>query len=425
MNDFDDKMEENDEELSEETELSETEETEQTVEEDKEADIEENTEADTVGDGEDVLQEETETKVKKHRFSKKLRVLIGVDITLVSLWLIVFLTILIGKKVITNRFIDKLNYETFDGYHIDENAIKESADETVPDEDNLDEVERNLIDADSKTFFYSTEAVESNYVTNILFIGTDVRVSDSWNGNSDSMILVSINKKTKKIVMTSFMRDMYVYIPELDTSGKLNLSHAVGGSNLLCATITGNFKIKVDKYLRVDFYGMMNIVDAAGGIDMYVTDEEIPVANDYIRRMCQYTGQDPNTQYLTTGGDLHLNGMQAVAYARIRYVGNADYERTNRQRKILNAIFNNCKSMSMTQIMNFADNALPNISTNMESDEIWDIIEDAITYLGYEVVSQRVPFDDSSTPTYIDNISVLLPDYKKNVELLINGIYGE
>lgn len=412
MNDFDEKMEENDKELSEETEIGEETDTES-----------EETVAFEESEPEELISKKS--KDKKHRFSKKLRVLIGVDIAFVSLWLVVFLTIIIGKKVITNRFIDKMNYETFDGYHIDENAINETEGETVPDKDNLDEVERNLVDADSKTFFYATDAVESNYVTNILFIGTDVRVSDSWNGNSDSMILISINKKTKKIVMSSFMRDMYVYIPELDVSGKLNRAHAVGGSNLLCATITGNFKIKVDKYFRVDFYGMMNIVDAAGGIDMYVTDEEIPVANDYIRRMCQYTGQDPATQYLTSGGDLHLNGMQTVAYARIRYVGNADYERTNRQRKVLNAIFNNCKSMNMTQIMNFADNALPNVSTNMNSDEIWDIVEDALTYLGYEVVSQRVPFDDSSTPTYIDNVSVLVPDYKKNVELLINGIYGE
>ena len=106
---------------------------------------------------------------------------------------------------------------------------------------------------------------------------------------------------------------------------------------------------------------------------------------------------------------IHLNGIQAVAYARIRYVGNADYERTNRQRKIMTKLFEKFKSMNLNELTDFADKALPNVTTNMQSDEIWDMITDAFKYLGYDLVSARVPFDDTSTGTFINGMSYLLP----------------
>lgn len=158
---------------------------------------------------------------------------------------------------------------------------------------------------------------------------------------------------------------------------------------------------------------------------MELIPEELPVANQYIRDMCKYTNEDPNQYYINESGMIHLNGIQAVAYARIRYVGNADYERTNRQRKIMTKLFEKFKSMGLNELTDFADKALPNVTTNMQSDEIWDMITDAFKYLGYDLVSARVPFDDTSTGTFINGMSYLLPDYKKNVELLIDTIYGE
>lgn len=373
------------------------------------------------------FSEETEDEViygdekKPHSKFRPLIIMLIVLIVIASIAIAVFL---IGKNYIKSRFIGKINYESNNGYSIDEDAVN-GTEETVPNADNLDEVEQSLIDADAKTFFDSVDIISDNYVENILLIGTDERETGSWNGNSDSVILISINNKTKKIIMTSFMRDLYVYIPGVDKCDKLNASHAYGGSELLCATVSGNFKVHVDQYFRVDFYGLMDIIDAAGGIDMELIPEELPVANQYIYDMCGYTGEDPNNYYINQSGMVHLNGMQAVAYARIRYVGNADFERTNRQRKILNALADNCKSMSMSELTSFADKALPNITTNMDSEKIWDLVSNAFKYLNYEIVSARVPFDDTSTGTYINGVSVLLPDYKKNVELLIDTIYGE
>ncbi len=356
-------------------------------------------------------------------------------VLIIAIVLLVLLLLLVGayfalREYINERFLNKINYETTgESLTVIEN-IPTQTEETLPEQqtiDNLDEVEKGLIQADAKTFFNNGESADANYITNILLIGSDVRPGKDWNGNSDAMILVSINNVTGKVVMTSFMRDMYVYIPVIDTCSKLNAAHAYGGSELLCQTITGAFKIKVDKYIRVDFYGLMDIIDAAGGVDMLVTEEELPVLNKYITDMCREsgTGMLPDGLYLEQAGNVHLTGMQAVAYARIRYVGNSDFERTNRQRKVLGELVNNCKKMNMSQLTRLADVALPRVSTNMSRDEVWDMVNDAVKYMGYDVEMQRVPFDGTFTAEYINYQQVILPDYVQNVELMIKGIYGE
>ncbi len=377
---------------------------------------------------------ENETKEKAPKEEKKLRgakkAVIIIAIVLFTVLMLLMSAYFLLKEYINRRYLDRINYEsTAESFSINENIPTETPSEgvTISEKDNIDEVQKGLIEADAKTFFNSGESAEANYVTNILLIGSDVRPGKEWNGNSDAMILISINNKTKKIIMTSFMRDMYVYIPIVDNCGKLNSAHAYGGSELLCQTITGAFKIKIDKYVRVEFYGLMDIIDAAGGVDMYVTPEELPVLNQYITDMCKEsgTGMVPDGYYLGEAGNLHLNGMQAVAYARIRYVGNSDFERTNRQRKVLSRLIDNCKKMSFSQITRVADVAVTKVSTNMSQGEIWDIINDAMKYIGYEVVTQRVPFDGTFTSDYIDYQQVILPDYVKNVEMMLDGIYGE
>lgn len=377
---------------------------------------------------ENETSENTPKEDKKLRGAKKAVIIIA--IVLFTVLMLLMSAYFLLKEYINKRYLDRINYEsTAESFSINENIPTETPSEgvTITEKDNIDEVQKGLIEADAKTFFNSGESAEANYVTNVLLIGSDVRPGKEWNGNSDAMILISINNKTKKIVMTSFMRDMYVYIPIVDNCGKLNSAHAYGGSELLCQTITGAFKINIDKYVRVDFYGLMEIIDAAGGVDMFVTPEELPVLNQYITDMCKEsgTGMIPDGYYLGESGDLHLNGMQAVAYARIRYVGNSDFERTNRQRKVLSRLIDNCKRMSFSQITRVADVAVTKVSTNMSQSEIWDIINDAMKYIGYEVVTQRVPFDGTFTSDYIDYQQVILPDYVKNVEMMLDGIYGE
>lgn len=315
-----------------------------------------------------------------------------------------------------------------------EDATRETnlaEEETTPGEDTVDEAMAALVAADAETFYKTGKPATADYVKNILLIGIDNRGNesqDTWLGNSDSMIMVSINSKTHKIILTSFMRDMYVYIPGLDGCDKLNSAHARGGSDFLCEEISNMFKVKVDQYARVDFYNLIDIVDAAGGIDMYVSEEERSVLNMYIYYMCIEAAEpiaNPESYYLQKSGNVHLTGMQAVGYARIRYVGNADYERTERQRKVISALSDNLRSMNLVQIDAFANSVLPLVWTNMSHDDLWPYVTNALTYLGYEIVSQRVPFPDTSHSEIINGMDCLIPDYKTNAEMLIESIYGE
>ncbi len=158
------------------------------------------------------------------------------------------------------------------------------------------------------------DIAESGDVYNILLVGVDLRAGETWNGNSDSMILVSINSAKKTIYLTSFMRDLYAEIPGVGTY-KLNRAFAVGGGPLLVQTIEENYRISIDAYAWVDFYDMIDIIDLIGGIDIEVSADEVEVANSYIKEMATGIGLDASDYYLTSEGTLHLNGMQAVEYA--------------------------------------------------------------------------------------------------------------
>ena len=124
-------------------------------------------------------------------------------------------------------------------------------------------------------------------VYNILLIGSDTR--NGWYGNSDSMILASINSQTKTIYMTSFMRDLYANIPNVGIR-KLNSAYAVGGGPLLVSTIESNYRIDIDNYASVDFSSMANIIDLVGGVDLEVSTQEAGYINMYLDEQCGLQG---------------------------------------------------------------------------------------------------------------------------------------
>jgi len=192
----------------------------------------------------------------------------------------------------------------------------------------------------------NTEAsMNSSDVRNILLIGSDTRNADE-RGRTDSMILLSINSTTKEITMTSFMRDMYVNIKGIDADGndidtwsKLNAAYVYGGAELLMDTIEYNFDIAVDDYVYIDFLSFVDIVDAVGGIELDISDEEAEGMKPPMAEQNKLLGNKKGTDYLDKGGKkLHVNGNQALAYARLRYVGNADFQRTERQRTVITKI---------------------------------------------------------------------------------------
>ena len=257
----------------------------------------------------------------------------------------------------------------------------------------------------------ATEIISDDNVVNVLLIGTDSRGNDD-RGRSDSMILVSVNKKSKKVVMTSFLRDTWVQIPDIGPQ-RLNAAYAYGGPPLLVKTMQANFGIRIDKYVTINFNSFKDTIDTIGGVDIRVTDEEVPYINS----------GSPNSEKLKQGGKYTLNGEQALTYSRIRYIG-TDFGRTQRQRTVMDEIFRKTKDMSLSELSDFLEKILPNVSTNFDKGEIFWLLLKASDYLSYPRTEQSIPNLGSYKNMVIDGMMVLGIDFDKYNKQLKESIYG-
>ena len=262
---------------------------------------------------------------------------------------------------------------------------------TVPENDSIVYGDGNLLSND--------------YVLNIMLFGAD-RYGDQ--GLSDTMILLSIDNHHKKIKMTSFLRDTYVNIPGYYPH-KLNLAYALDGAGLAISTIEANYGIQIDRYATVNFSTFKKIVDILGGIELYVTDNEI----GYINAQIAYNGQ---SSYLyASEGMVTLNGQQALWYARNRggtfngiTYGGDDWDRTDRQRNFLEAVITNVKDASISELIQIVNSVGPNITTNLKKTEIQALLTKALTYLNYDIEQCHMPSDGTWSYGWNDAGSVIL-----------------
>ena len=260
-------------------------------------------------------------------------------------------------------------------------------------------------------------------VYNILLVGVDRR-DKSWNGNSDAMMLVSLNFNDKRVSVVSLMRDTYVEIPGVGYN-KLNNAYARGGGPLLTATISDMYNVDLTRYAAVDFENLIEIIDALGGIDMEWTDAEVTVANGYMVDMCDTLGIDVAPYLLPGGGEYHCMGVQAVAYARNRYVGNSDYARTERQRYVLTRILERIKEMSVAEMTSFITKVLPLVTHNLKTSDIWELVSRAPEIMEYNIVMDRIPYDGLYDVIYVNGQDMLVPNWEQTVIKLHNTIYGD
>ncbi len=267
------------------------------------------------------------------------------------------------------------------------------------------------------------EPVKQDGVYNILLIGNDSRLNGE-DGRSDAMILLSVSSKTKTITMTSFLRDMYVEIPGHD-SHRLNSAYSWGGPELLMETIEHNFDIHVDRYMLVNFEAFANLVDAVGGVDLELSNDEVKYVNGYLMEYNQLRNMDLTTDWLdqNLSGMIHLNGPQALAYSRNRYIG-TDFERTNRQRKVLNEVFKKLPAACLTNYKEVSDGLFPNLTTNLTQNECYMLSLNAWKFVKYERVQQMVPIEGSYGNETVKGMMVLSVDTKANSDFLKQTIYG-
>lgn len=246
--------------------------------------------------------------------------------------------------------------------------------------------------------------VETDNVVNILLVGVDRRKNEK--ARSDSMILCTFNKTQGTITLTSFMRDMYVKIPNY-RSNRINVAYALGGMSLLNDTIRHNFGVEADGVVEIDFSHFQELIDLLGGIELELTKAEA----NYINIECHSK---------LKAGVQTLTGEEALSYSRCRKVGgDGDFGRTNRQRIVLSKLLNEYKSKSLTELIGMMDDILPMVTTNMTKDEILGYVKDLFPMLASaELVSKRIPADDAFYYAKISEMSVIVPDITKSAELL-------
>lgn len=271
---------------------------------------------------------------------------------------------------------------------------------------------------------------------NILLLGVDQRVQGE-SCRSDTMIICSINTETSEVKLTSLMRDMAVEFDDLGANNgtyRLNAANYFGGPELTMKTINELLGLNIEKYVIVNFTGFTQICEALGGIEMDITEAEKEQINLNVWSQLQIAyenGWDESNLtdangYLGPndyGENIHLNGRQALAYARIRKI-DSDWERTNRQRKVLVAMMDKMRGTNMLQLLQLGGSLMQYVETNMTLEEIISIA-DKVLNSGLEgAETMAVPVTDTYVQETRNNQSMFYDvDWTTNAREVQNFIY--
>lgn len=289
----------------------------------------------------------------------------------------------------------------------------------------LSQEDQAALDAALENRTQSVEFPNNENVYNILLLGNDTRGS-GVNERTDAMVLVSINKDTRQIVMSSFLRDIYAYIPGWGNN-RLNAANVFGGPELTVQTIEQNFGVDIDNYAQVNFYAFIDIVDILGGVDVELSNSEIREMNEKMQEVNWFMHKNDAYLYdhnISGGaGSYHLDGAQTLAYCRVRYA-DSDFGRTERQRIVLEQIWSKAKAMSLTEATNLLGQILPQVTTDLSQTDCLGLLASALQMLNYEMKALHIPSDNSYSLAMINGMSVLSIDMDSNSQLLQDSIYG-
>jgi len=255
---------------------------------------------------------------------------------------------------------------------------------------------------------------ESKDIINIALFGIDTRANDYDGSRADTIMIVSLDTANKKLKITSIMRDTYVNIPG-EKYDKINHAFAFGGPELTIKTINENFDMNIKDYITLNFSAMEQIVDAVGGVDIDVKDYEIEYINS------------GSSAKVTAVGVQTLNGQQALAYSRIRYGGNGDFERTDRQRTVLQNIINKgLNNISLPQALSLIEILSPYIETSLDKGEVASLATSVFVSGISDIKETRLPLEDKSKGGIWDGVYYLKPKtLSDNVSYLHDFIYEQ
>lgn len=303
--------------------------------------------------------------------------------------------------IFPSEFVDDV-----EGYEDDNGENEEKAIKTLTELRDSNDLSSLL--KEWATNDYSDDSLmQSKNIINFLLVGVD-----AGGGNTDVMMLMSLDKTNRKIYLTSFMRDSYTYINTVygDRYAKMNAAYSNGGVDCLLETIQRNYKIKIDNYFLVDFNTFIRVVDLIGGIDVPVKAYEAKAA-----MIPEY------------GDNVHLNGQQALWYCRIRKCDtDGDVSRTRRQRQFISAVIEKTKQVKLTQINDILDTLLSQVKTDCPTSKLISLATQALVgkWYDFEIVSNSLPAPENRLD-YSGAAWVWIVDYPADAKALQEKIYGK
>ncbi len=216
--------------------------------------------------------------------------------------------------------------------------------------------------------------------TNIALFGVDSRTGAlAQKTRTDTIMIASINNETKEVRLVSVYRDTYLnQMGSSDSYGKCNASYAYGGAEQAINMLNSNLDMDITDFVTIGFEGLRDVIDALGGINIEVDEEEIKHINNYQISMVETMGGSYTP--VTETGYQHLDGLQATAYCRIRYTAGNDFKRTERQREVLQATLEVAKTVSASQLEKICNNVFSEVCTSLDLAEILEILGDLTQY---------------------------------------------
>lgn len=281
-----------------------------------------------------------------------------------------------------------------------------------------------------------------DHVVNILLVGIDTRETDLSEGlqQGDVQLILSINKNDGSVKLTSILRDLYVNIPGYKNMNRINVAYARGGGQLAMRTVNKNFDMNIEYYATINFYGLASIIDAIGGIDIELTKKEANAINAYLKKHPpKYDNTDGSTRVPLEkrSGVQHLDGVQAVMYARVRSIDN-DFQRTARQRKLLELLLNKImQDMTIDKLISLMETSLPYVNTNVGLNTMLELAMGLLSsgivqraQNGEQLIQQhRIPMDETwkyDTTSGGSSVVAFRSTKRKteNIQALHEFIYG-
>lgn len=286
----------------------------------------------------------------------------------------------------------------------------------------MTKIETTELDTDKLNIAETSEEQETDYL-NVALFGLDSREGDLGKGNrSDTMMIASLNKATGEVKLVSVYRDTLLKLDD-GSYNKANAAYAFGGPEGAISMINRSMDMDISKYVAVNFNALVDVIDALGGLDITLTDAEVVHMNNYCVETSKVTGADYTKIEPEVAGTYHLNGVQAVSYSRIRYTGGGDFERTSRQRHVLELIAEKAQSASFSTLNKIIDKVFPQVSTNFTIAEMIAYAKDIAKYK----LGDSMGFPDNNSFDMLDVVgSVVIPEtLTSNVEDVHKFLFGD